>query len=179
MWTKALSHPLERGWPESNQPEGSQSRDVSRRMRPRAAGVIEPRFIHDGLHTMNVMCSSCGELLAIIDWGDAGCGDPALDFAAVPFDDRQSALAGYEAEAPALLGRDPEARIAWINSSGFLRDSGRLQRAALPQGQAGRALRGGRRSIGTQDLDRVDLRGTAGRHEAGDDRDAKQETHRA
>ena len=69
--------------------------------------------IHDDVHAMNIMCSSSGELLALIDWGDAGWGDPALDFAAIPFDDVPSALEGYEVEAPGLLGRDPEARIAW------------------------------------------------------------------
>ncbi|HVS64268.1 MAG TPA: aminoglycoside phosphotransferase family protein [Thermoanaerobaculia bacterium] len=79
----------------------------------RVTEVIETRFIHDDVHAMNVMCSSTGELLAIIDWGDAGWGDPALDFAAMPSDALPSALQGYEAEAPGLLGRDPRARIAW------------------------------------------------------------------
>jgi aminoglycoside phosphotransferase (APT) family kinase protein len=86
---------------------------LAEELRPRVAEVSEPRFIHDDIHAMNVMCSSSGELLAIIDWGDAGWGDPALDFAAIPFDDVPSALQGYEAEAPGLLGRDPEARIVW------------------------------------------------------------------
>lgn len=80
---------------------------------PHIAERIETRFIHDDVHPMNVMCSSSGELLAIIDWGDAGWGDPSLDFAAIPLDDIPSALEGYEAEAPGLLGRDPEARFAW------------------------------------------------------------------
>ena len=86
---------------------------LTEELRPRVADVIETRFIHDDVHPMNVMCSSSGELLAIIDWGDAGWGDPSLDFAAIPFDDIPSALEGYEAEAPGLLGRDPEARFAW------------------------------------------------------------------
>jgi aminoglycoside phosphotransferase (APT) family kinase protein len=80
---------------------------------PRIARVTETRFIHDDVHPMNVMCSPSGELLAIIDWGDAGWGDPSLDFAAIPIDDVPPALQGYAAEAPGLLGRDPEARIAW------------------------------------------------------------------
>ena len=59
------------------------------------------------------MCSADGELLAIIDWGDAGWGDPSLDFAAIPFSAIQSAFDGYEAEAPGSLGALPEARVAW------------------------------------------------------------------
>jgi len=86
---------------------------VAEELRPRIAEGIETRFIHDDVHPMNVMCSSGGELLAIIDWGDAGWGDPSLDFATIPLDDIASALEGYEAEAPGLLGRDPEARVAW------------------------------------------------------------------
>jgi aminoglycoside phosphotransferase (APT) family kinase protein len=39
-------------------------------------------FVHNDLHGMNIMCSRTGDLRAIIDWGDAGWGDPALDFAA-------------------------------------------------------------------------------------------------
>lgn len=79
----------------------------------RIAQATETRFIHDDVHPMNVICSPGGELLAIIDWGDAGWGDPSLDFAAIPMDDVPSALQGYEAESPGLLGRDPEARVAW------------------------------------------------------------------
>ncbi len=86
---------------------------MAEELRPRVAEIIEPRFIHDDIHPMNVMCSSSGVLLAIIDWGDAGWGDPASDFAAIPFDDVPCALEGYEAEAPGLMGRDPEARIGW------------------------------------------------------------------
>jgi aminoglycoside phosphotransferase (APT) family kinase protein len=54
-----------------------------------------------------------GELLAIIDWGDAGWGDPRLDFAAMPLAAVPAALDGHEEEAPGLLGALPEARVAW------------------------------------------------------------------
>ncbi len=93
--------------------EARQIEGMAEELWPRAAEVIEPRFIHDDVHAMNVMCSPSGDLLAIIDWGDAGWGDPALDFAAIPFEYVPAALQGYEAEAPGLLGGDPEARIAW------------------------------------------------------------------
>ena len=86
---------------------------LAKELRPHVAAGIATRFIHDDIHPMNIMCSADGELLAIIDWGDAGWGDPTLDFAAIPFDAIPSALDGYEAEAPGALGALPEARIAW------------------------------------------------------------------
>ena len=86
---------------------------LAQELRPYIAAGIETRFIHGDIHPMNIMCSADGELLAIIDWGDAGWGDPTLDFAAIPFDAIRSALEGYEAETPGGLGALPEARIAW------------------------------------------------------------------
>jgi aminoglycoside phosphotransferase (APT) family kinase protein len=75
-----------------------------------AAGV---RFVHADIHAMNVMCSRDGALLAIIDWGDAGWGDPTLDFAAIPLDWIAHAAEGYEAETPGALGEFPNARFIW------------------------------------------------------------------
>jgi hypothetical protein len=48
-----------------------------------------------------------------IDWGDAGWGDPALDFAALPIDGMTIALEAYEEIAPDILGDGVEARILW------------------------------------------------------------------
>ena len=62
---------------------------------------------------MNIMCSLAGELLAIIDWGDAGWGDPTLDFAAIPLTVIPYAVEGYEMDAPGALGTFPEARFVW------------------------------------------------------------------
>ena len=90
-----------------------QVEQLTKGLRPYIATIIETRFIHGDIHPMNIMCSADGELLAIIDWGDAGWGDPTLDFAAIPFDGIRSALEGYKAEAPGSLGAFPEARIAW------------------------------------------------------------------
>ena len=70
-------------------------------------------FVHNDLHGMNIMCSRTGDLRAIIDWGDAGWGDPALDFAAVPLDQMSWALAGYGPENKKRLGDAPEARFIW------------------------------------------------------------------
>ena len=69
------------------------------------------RFLHYDVHDMNLMCGRDGSLMAIIDWGDAGWGDPALELAEVPVRAIPYVLAGYRAEAPSLLGEAPEARI--------------------------------------------------------------------
>jgi aminoglycoside phosphotransferase (APT) family kinase protein len=86
---------------------------LTEELRPSIEERLETRFIHDDIHPMNIMCSADGELLAIIDWGDAGCGDPTLDFAAIPFDAIRPALEGYETEAPGCLGASPAVRVAW------------------------------------------------------------------
>ena len=70
-------------------------------------------FLHNDVHEMNLMCSRAGSLLSIIDWGDAGWGDPALEFAQIPLAAVPSMMAGYESDAPGLLGGLPEARIIW------------------------------------------------------------------
>ena len=93
-----------------------------------------PRFLHDDLHEMNILVAADGSLAALIDWGDAGWGDPALDFAAVPIDAMTSALESYERLAPELLGDAVEARILWARLDDALgrlaldaRRSGKLQ----------------------------------------------------
>ena len=82
-------------------------------LRPHLVQGVTTQFIHGDVHAMNVMCTPGGELLAIIDWGDAGWGDPAMDFGTIPLDEVSSALEAYEEEAPGILGGFPEARIAW------------------------------------------------------------------
>jgi hypothetical protein len=62
---------------------------------------------------MNLMCSRDGSLLAVIDWGDAGWGDPALEFFQIPLAAVPSVMTGYESDGPGLLGDLPEARIIW------------------------------------------------------------------
>jgi aminoglycoside phosphotransferase (APT) family kinase protein len=84
-----------------------------RELAPQVAGSGDIRFIHNDIHDMNVMCSPAGELLAILDWGDAGWGDPTLDFAAIPLDAIPYAREGYELEAPGALGAFTEARFIW------------------------------------------------------------------
>jgi aminoglycoside phosphotransferase (APT) family kinase protein len=82
-------------------------------LQSRSATEVEPCFIHDDIYAMNVMCSSAGELLAILDWGDAGWGDPAIDFASMPLEAVGPALEGYEAEISHPLSASFAARVAW------------------------------------------------------------------
>ena len=82
-------------------------------LRPAVITPITRRFLHNDVHDMNLMCRRRGSLLAIIDWGDAGWGDPALELAQVPLAAVPFVLAGYESEAPELPGAQPEVRIIW------------------------------------------------------------------
>jgi len=77
-------------------------------------------FLHNDVHAMNLMCTHDRELLAIIDWGDAGWGDPVLEVSEVPLAAVGFVLEGYRAEAPALLGDRPEARIIWDKIASLL-----------------------------------------------------------
>ena len=70
-------------------------------------------FVHNDLHEMNVMCTPAGALLALIDWGDAGWGDPALDFVAAPLAMMSAAFDGYGRANRPRLGSFPEARVIW------------------------------------------------------------------
>jgi aminoglycoside phosphotransferase (APT) family kinase protein len=86
-----------------------------------ALGVETPScFLHNDIHAMNVMCTRDGELLAIIDWGDAGWGDPVLELSQVPLAAVGFVLDGYRAESPALLGDRPQARIIWDKIASLL-----------------------------------------------------------
>jgi len=78
-------------------------------------------FLHNDLHESNIMCSSQGKLLAVIDWGDAGWGDPTLDFAAIPFAFISVALHGHGTTEQ--LGQNPEALIVWDHLQNALDDA--------------------------------------------------------
>jgi aminoglycoside phosphotransferase (APT) family kinase protein len=82
-------------------------------LRPAVTASTARCFLHNDMHTMNVMCREEGKLLALLDWGDAGWGDPTLEFAQVPLAAVPWVMAGYESEAPGLLGECPEAQVIW------------------------------------------------------------------
>ncbi len=101
-------------------------------LRSHVTSGTDLRFVHNDLHSMNVMCSISGALLAIIDWGDAGWGDPTLDFAAIPLDVLPEALDGYESETPGALGEVPDARITWDQLCCALKKTRQHPELAIP-----------------------------------------------
>ena len=69
-----------------------------------AGGVSPGRiFVHGDTNGGNVLCHREGGLMALIDWGDAGWADPAVDFYMVPPEGLEAALRGYGETAPVLL----------------------------------------------------------------------------
>jgi len=64
-----------------------------------AAGPERPDvFRHGDVQATNVMVSDGHGYLALLDWGACGWGDPAHDFAGVPFAGAPAMLAGYREE---------------------------------------------------------------------------------
>jgi aminoglycoside phosphotransferase (APT) family kinase protein len=84
---------------------------AAKALRAAVEGPLTVRFLHNDIHAMNVMCARDGALLALLDWGDAGWGDPALELAQVPLGAVPFVLQGYESEA--RLDNTVEARILW------------------------------------------------------------------
>lgn len=69
------------------------------------AGASElDRFVHQDLHAENVMVGP-DEMPHVLDWGDAGLGDPAVDFRFVPAQFLDYALTGYGTGDPSLRAR--------------------------------------------------------------------------
>ena len=73
-----------------------------------AAGRVPQVFVHDDVKPDNVMVDRLG-IVHLIDWGDAGYGDPVYDFQSLPLQAAHTALSTYRGERPA----DPslEARL--------------------------------------------------------------------
>jgi aminoglycoside phosphotransferase (APT) family kinase protein len=81
-------------------------------LEPRLAPVA-PVFVHNDIHPWNVMVDpATSELVAIIDWGNAGTGDPALELIGMPLAALPAMLDGYRAEGGTV---DPgmTARLVW------------------------------------------------------------------
>ena len=65
------------------------------------------RLLHNDVHALNVLCPPAGATL--IDWGDAGWGDPASELGSIPMPRVPDVLDGYEEVASP--GQEVEARI--------------------------------------------------------------------
>jgi aminoglycoside phosphotransferase (APT) family kinase protein len=64
----------------------------------------------------NVMCRRNSALVALIDWGDAGWGDPAHELGSLAIEAVPHVVAGYEAAGGGLAGS--EAMILWDQIGG-------------------------------------------------------------
>jgi aminoglycoside phosphotransferase (APT) family kinase protein len=84
---------------------------TTKALRPAVEGPVPERFLHNDVHAMNIMCSRNDVLLALLDWGDAGWGDPALELAEVPLTVVPLVLQGYRSEG--YLDDAAEPRILW------------------------------------------------------------------
>lgn len=85
---------------------------VAARLEPLTRRAAPPRFLHGDAHGMNVIVGDDGALRALIDWGDAGWGDPAIELAELPVDAWRFALDGYRA-AGGDLGDDAIPLLLW------------------------------------------------------------------
>lgn len=70
-----------------------------------------PVFLHNDLHAGNLMVTDEGAVTALIDWGDAGWGDPANDLCYSGPLAAPHLLAGYRDVAPERLGSGVELRL--------------------------------------------------------------------
>ncbi|MBX3095391.1 MAG: aminoglycoside phosphotransferase family protein [Fimbriimonadaceae bacterium] len=76
-----------------------------------AGGPTPTRFIHNDLHGGNIMYDgTTGHLRAILDWGDVGYGDPAIEFNTLPVWIWDDLLVAYESEG-GTLGPGGEFRL--------------------------------------------------------------------
>ncbi|MCP4602411.1 MAG: aminoglycoside phosphotransferase family protein [Proteobacteria bacterium] len=82
-------------------------------LRPAVLKESKICFLHSDVKDMNIMCTRDDELLALIDWGDAGWGDPTFDFRQIPLLAISYVLDGYRDVAPDLLGDTLKERIIW------------------------------------------------------------------
>lgn len=90
------------------------------------------RFLHQDVTPGNLMGEE-GRFTGIIDWGDAGWGDPVQDFRYLPHDAVGAALVGYRAVMPLDGDESVEARILWDRLCDLVGDAepGSAQRALL------------------------------------------------
>ncbi len=82
-------------------------------LRPAVLEDAKTCFLHGDVKDMNIMCTRADDLLALIDWGDAGWGDPTFDFFQMPLLAIPYVLRGYREVAPNLLGATFKERMIW------------------------------------------------------------------
>jgi len=107
---------------------------------PYVQGGAEVCFLHNDIHAMNLMCTCDDELKAVLDWGDAGWGDPTIEFAQIPLWAVPYVLTGYREVAPDLLGVSLEARIVWDKLDYAMEELARDPSHGIPLGEFQRFL---------------------------------------
>lgn len=75
-------------------------------------GEAPSKFLHNDAHSFNTMVMPDGTYSGILDWGDAGWGDPAFEFSTLPLWSVPWALAGYR-EAGAVTDPSFCGRVLW------------------------------------------------------------------
>ena len=70
------------------------------------------RFVHNDVQPTNVLVTAANEAV-LIDWGDAGWGDPVEDFRNLPPQWLPTALTGYRSVMPVDDDDTAEQRIMW------------------------------------------------------------------
>jgi aminoglycoside phosphotransferase (APT) family kinase protein len=84
------------------------------RLAPAALRPTPVRFLHGDTQATNLIVTPNPlRYEAVIDWGSASIGDPALDFAGVPLRAVPFMLAGHREVAPLDHDATAEARILW------------------------------------------------------------------
>ncbi|MFZ5354868.1 MAG: aminoglycoside phosphotransferase family protein [Bacillota bacterium] len=66
--------------------------------------TYEKCFVHGDTNAYNFICTENDRLLSIIDWGDSGWADPAIDFYMIPTDALDIVLEGYNEIARKNVG---------------------------------------------------------------------------
>lgn len=81
------------------------------RLKPLISEPVDDVFLHNDVSNGNVLHKD-GAYAAVIDWGDAGWGDPSLEFASLPMVAAIGMLEGYR-DVTHLPDVTTEARILW------------------------------------------------------------------
>jgi aminoglycoside phosphotransferase (APT) family kinase protein len=89
-------------------------RDLLDRLAPAARAPVPRRFTHGDVSAANILVDPAAQAyLALIDWGGAGWGDPAWDFAPLSLWAAPFVLEGYRAVAAEAGAAPTRERIAW------------------------------------------------------------------
>jgi thiamine kinase-like enzyme len=89
------------------------------RLAPAVEGPWAQRFIHDDIYGPNLLFDARTDHVWLIDWGDAGFGDAALDFRAIDPEATPLVLEGYRQITTTDHGF--EARVRWDQLSSTAR----------------------------------------------------------